>query len=266
MIRLLERTANGDLAFASFDEEPPEYAILSHTWGAKDQEVTFQDVKAGVGQDKIGYTKIQFIQQQATAHGLRYFWIDTCCIDRTDSVELSEAIISMFRWYKKARRCYVFLSDVSTGDEGSQLSPAVWEEAFSHSRWFTRGWTLQELIAPTSVEFFSMEGTRFGDKKTLENLIQDITTVSVDALRGCLDKCSISDRLIWSAGRETTRIEDKAYCLQGIFGVNIAPMYGEKDMAYIRLWEEIMKTSRSMSSLLHIFLRIMPDSKSLSWK
>ncbi|KAF2738668.1 HET-domain-containing protein, partial [Polyplosphaeria fusca] len=155
----------------------PAYAILSHTWG-KD-EVTFQDIEANGDRcepvNKAGWAKIQFCADQAAADGLQYFWVDTCCIDKRNAVELGAAINSMFRWYQNAARCYVYLSDVwkSEGASGGR----AWEEAFRTSRWFTRGWTLQELIAPRLIDFFSVEGQRLGTKLSLAAGIQEATGI-----------------------------------------------------------------------------------------
>ena len=161
-MRLLLRSETGRFSFTkefAGDDAIPRYAILSHTWGPDDEEVTFEDLSKGTGENKDGYRKIEFCAEQAWKDGLQYFWIDTCCINKADHAELSEAINSMFRWYQTATKCYVYLSDISITkwkviDNVSKLS---WEPTFQGSRWFTRGWTLQELLAPTSVEFFSKE-------------------------------------------------------------------------------------------------------------
>ncbi|KAF2726394.1 heterokaryon incompatibility, partial [Polyplosphaeria fusca] len=142
---------------------------ISHTWGADQEEVTFKDIMETTGRDKIGYEKFQFCRERATSDCLDYFWIDTCCIDKSSSTELSEAINSMFRWYREAAKCYAYLSDVST-DGSIQTGPPsqpTWEAAFQRSRWFTCGWTLQELLAPASVRFYSTDGKLLGDKTSL---------------------------------------------------------------------------------------------------
>ncbi|RDW85474.1 hypothetical protein BP5796_03799 [Coleophoma crateriformis] len=159
-------------------------AILSHTW--TDQEVTYQDLISGAGKYKSGYEKIKFCGEQASRDGLQHFWVDTCSIDKSDAAELSRAINSMFRWYRNAKKCYVYLADVSTpGDNiDDQAHQSTWEVAFRRSGWFTRGWTLQELISPATVEFYSKEGTRLGDKKSLEKLIYEITKSSSGSTRG----------------------------------------------------------------------------------
>jgi Heterokaryon incompatibility protein (HET) len=221
----------------------PPYAILSHTWGADTDEVTFRDLIDNTGKSKAGYDKIRFCGEQARRDGLQYFWVDTCCIDKSSSAELTEAINSMFRWYQKAAKCYVYLSDLSIHDYGktdhfSQSAP------LRKSKWFTRGWTLQELIAPPSVEFFSLEGRRLGDKRSMEKEVHEITEIAVQALRGDpLSDFSVTDRMSWAAKRETTREEDKAYCLLGIFDIYMPLIYGEGKNAFIRLHEAIKKSS-----------------------
>src|ERR1700733_6351147 len=125
----------------------PPYAILSHTWGQDRDELTYKDMIEHTGQDKPGFHKIKFCAEKACQDGLGYVWIDTCCINKDSSAELSEAIISMYRWYRNAAKYYVFLADVTITSEGTTKS-RIWEPAFRDSRWFTRGWTLQELLAP----------------------------------------------------------------------------------------------------------------------
>jgi hypothetical protein len=132
----------------------PHYTILSHRWGPDVEEVTFEDIKNGTGKNKKGYQKLDFCSEQTALDELEYFWIDTCCIDKTNNTELSEAINSMFKWYRDASKCYVYLPDVSVPDKNHNRL-AQWESSFRKSNWFTRGWTLQELIAPASVQFFS---------------------------------------------------------------------------------------------------------------
>jgi hypothetical protein len=157
-MRLLKLEENGEISLMKDITYPTTpYAILSHTWGEDNEEINFEDLKDGSGKLKDGYRKLHFCGEQAARDGLQYFWVDTCCIDKSNSTELSEAINSMFRWYCNAARCYVYLTDVLTIDQ-SDPYPEQWEESFRNSRWFTRGWTLQELIAPPSVEFFCPNG------------------------------------------------------------------------------------------------------------
>jgi hypothetical protein len=196
-------------------------------------------------------TKSRFCGEQARRDGLQYFWIDTCCIDKSSSAELQEAINSMFRWYRNATKCYVYLTDASTaGFDANDKSFEPWDQAFRKSRWFTRGWMLQELIAPASVEFFSKEGHQLGTRNSLERHIHEVTGIPVKALRGNpLSSFSIHERMIWAEKRETTREEDKAYSLLGIFDVHMPLIYGEgRDKAFKRLQEEIDKASKGKFS------------------
>lgn len=252
--RLFERRSDESLVFREFaNDETPAYAILSHTWLTDNsEEVSFQDVEAGTGELKAGWRKIQFCADRAWADGLRYLWIDTCCIDKKHNTELSKAINSMFRWYQSATRCYVYLTDVSIhgSEEMPQPSHFPWEAAFRRSRWFTRGWTLQELLAPTLVDFFSLEGERLGSKLRLETIIHEITAIPSTALRGqALDGFSLDERMSWASYRHTKEEEDHAYSLLGIFDVSMPLIYGEgKEKAYRRLREEIEKYSRGKRS------------------
>ena len=245
-MRLLKLDNCGELTLTrDFIDDAPSYAILSHTWGADEDEVTFNDLENGSGKSKVGYAKIQFCGKQARKDSIEHFWIDTCCINKDSHAELSEAITSMFRWYREAVKCYVYLSDVSVRKRKNNLkTQRTWESAFRISRWFTRGWTLQELLAPKSVEFFSREEELLGNKEMLEQQIHDITGIPTTALRGSpLSYFSVEERMRWAARRDTKRKEDKAYCLLGIFEVFLPLMYGEGENAFNRLKEEINKRS-----------------------
>jgi hypothetical protein len=243
-MRLLHYTSGGELAWTRDligDDKIPPYAILSHTWD-EGQEVTFDDLVKNSGKSKTGHDKIRFCASQARRDSLDYFWIDTCCIDKSNNAELSEAIISMFRWYKNAERCYVYLSDVSSrpSGEGGDAHRKRKSE-IRKSRWFTRGWTLQELIAPASVEFFSKEGEWLGDKRSLLRTLHDITKIPVQALEGSpMASFTLEERMSWARGRNTRREEDVAYSLLGIFAVHMPLLYGEgKQSAFTRLQKEI---------------------------
>jgi hypothetical protein len=252
-MRLLQCNSGGEFSLTKdFGGEIPRYAILSHRWGLDTEEVTFRDLMDGSGNSKAGYDKIRFCGEQARRDSLQYFWVDTCCIDKSNSNELVEAINSMFCWYRNAVKCYVYLSDVSRPlfDTDDESHPQPWESAFRKSKWFTRGWTLQELIAPASVEFFSKDWENLGNKASLEQHICEITGIPVRALRGSpLSDFSIAERMSWVETRETTRREDKAYSLLGIFDVHIPLIYGEgRDKALKRLREEIDKSLKGESS------------------
>ncbi|PHH76283.1 hypothetical protein CDD80_1664 [Ophiocordyceps camponoti-rufipedis] len=221
----------------------PEYAILSHRWGR--DEVTLQDVQAR-DRSKEGFTKIERCCARAREDGFRYVWIDTCCIDKTSSAELSEAINSMFVWYYRADRCYVHLADVPFRSIGE-------------SAWFTRGWTLQELLAPPECHFLDESWAHIGTKTLLQQAISDRTGIPLDILSGDTDieKASIAQKMSWAAKRETTRVEDRAYSLLGVFGINMPLIYGEGERAFFRLQEEIMKVSDDHS----LFAWESPDAR-----
>jgi hypothetical protein len=239
-MRLLQLQGGGSFSLVEFQgNNIPPYAILSHTWGPNDEEVIYQDVLSGTGRGKSGYHKLTFCAKQAAKDGLQYIWIDTCCINKDSSAELSEAINSMFRWYYEAVKCYVFLSDVSTaGSAGTSVT-------FPETRWFTRGWTLQELLAPARVEFFSREGDLLGDKHSRVQEISEITNIATEALEGeVMSSFCVKERMLWASRRETTRKEDKAYSLLGIFDVFMSPIYGEgEEHALKRLLREIFRNS-----------------------
>jgi Heterokaryon incompatibility protein (HET) len=222
-------------------EHVPPYAILSHTWG--DDEVSFNHMTNASEslQETAGYRKIKDCCQQAMADGFDYVWVDTCCIDKSSSAELSEAINSMFRWYQRAEVCYAYLFDLPSGDE-HRLETSM----FAQSRWWTRGWTLQELLAPTSVVFFDQEWVEIGTKASLQTLISDLTAIEAHILLDYYDKgdtISVAKKMSWASKRQTTRVEDRAYCLMGIFGINMPLLYGEGNNAFQRLQLEILKGS-----------------------
>jgi hypothetical protein len=210
----------------------PEYAILSHVW--QDEEVNLKDVQSGSASAKEGYAKIVNCCKKAADDGYQYCWIDTCCIDKTSSAELSEAINSMYQWYKSSSVCYVYLADFEARHS---------RHKFKSTRWFKRGWTLQELIAPTVVEFYDTNWDFYGTKISLQDDLMEATGIDQSVLRsGDPMKSTVVVRMAWDARRETTRIEDTAYCLMGLFGVNMPLLYGEGLRAFRRLQEEIMRT------------------------
>jgi hypothetical protein len=268
-MRLLKsRPGDGGFELTTLDDNHAlPYAILSHTWTA-DQEVTYKELLEGTSTNKSGYAKLRFCGERAAADGLEYFWVDTCCIDKSASVELSTAINSMFRWYQRAARCYVYLTDVSVPEEitDAEAFRISWEQAFRRSRWFSRGWTLQELLAPASVEFFSCEGKRLGSRISLEQEIHEITGIPTRALRGQrLSEFSVEERMCWAAGRTTTVKEDEIYCLLGIFGVFLPLIYGEgKHYATLRLKEEIQKRQQGcITDFQDLPSASFPDTKNV---
>ena len=251
-MRLLLQGGSGEFSFREFrDDEIPPYAILSHTWlAAQDgEEPTYEDMINGTGKGKLGYEKIQFCGEQARQDGLQYFWVDTCCINKANYVELQYAINSMFRWYRNATRCYVYLSDVPSTNANS--NPRSWDSKFWESRWFTRGWTLQELLAPRSVEFFSCERERLGDKNSLKQQIQEITGIPALALQGArLSQFSVDERYSWMERRQTTLEVDRVYSLLGILDVKL-PLFKDTEAAtaFRRLQDIIDKREKCIQDL-----------------
>ena len=230
----------------------PEYAILSHTWG--DDEVTFRDL-AELSPEQLAlkkaYKKIMECCKKTLQWGLKWVWIDTCCIDQTSSAELSEAINSMYQWYQQAAVCYAYLFDV-TSVESDFLSEKAIDQghlSFDRARWFTRGWCLQELLAPRNMQFYNVYWDYIGSKNSLKERISTITHIDEYGLFiPDLSVLSVAHRMSWAAGRETTRPEDIAYCLLGIFNINMPLIYGEgQARAFGRLQEEIMSRTEDHS-------------------
>jgi hypothetical protein len=253
-MRLLKYGENKEFSIAEFTENTkPPYAILSHRWGADTEEVTFEDAAGNTGKNKRGYRKISFCGEQAQRDGLQYFWIDTCCINKANKAELSLAIQSMFRWYRNAARCYAYLSDVSASPSKADtgLDVPAWESDFRRSEWFTRGWTLQELLAPGSVVFFSREWERLGDRISLKSQIYEVTSIPHAVLEGApLSQFSVDERFRWRQNRHTKLKEDEAYSMSGIFDVDIAPIYGEgAEEAFRRLHNKIRKLEECLRDL-----------------
>lgn len=237
----LLNTSSGKLASFNGPSEV-KYAILSHCW--RDKEQTFQDLQR-LGDSKSvfpnGYVpKIRDCCLYARQEGYEWVWIDTCCIDKTSSAELSEAINSMFAWYAEAQVCYAYLDDVpDMGTRGAREDGSL----FRKSRWWTRGWTLQELIAPNTVIFLSQSWAPIASKDILADVVEEISGVDCAVIfrNTSVHEVSVARRMSWASRRQTTREEDRAYSLMGIFGVNMPTIYGERGRAFIRLQEEILK-------------------------
>lgn len=231
------------LKFQEFDDsDVPPYAILSHTWDYG-SEVSFQDMSSLYVPSKKGYAKIIETCRLAVHHGLEYVWVDTCCIDKTNSGELSEAINSMFRWYQRSQFCFVYLADYKV--EGIRnYFPA-------DCRWLRRGWTLQELLAPSRVHFYDKEWYPLGTKDDLAPLIERATRIPTDAILGLepLSSYSVAQRMSWASHRTTSKLEDQAYSLLGLFDINMPLLYGEGPRAFQRLQEEIIKRNGDLTIL-----------------
>ncbi|KAH9910745.1 heterokaryon incompatibility protein-domain-containing protein [Epithele typhae] len=252
-------TARADLIFFPQPEEVPRgYAILSHTWLEADKADTFLKVqKLNPSRSSPPWfnprdhltPKIRSFLELAEEHGYEYAWVDTCCINKESSAELSEGINSMFRYYALSTICYVYLSDVQYSE--TDPSDDMWF-AFQRSRWHWRGWTLQELIASRVLMFYSKEWICLGTKYELADRLEEATGISAAVLRfeSPFTDASIATRISWAAHRKTTRPEDAAYSLFGLFGVNMPTLYGEGRHAFCRFLMEILKASRDPSIIL----------------
>ncbi|KAI2622591.1 HET-domain-containing protein [Xylaria nigripes] len=269
------------LDFEEFIQDIPRYAILSHTWA--EEEVSLDDIRRGddVWRTKKGCEKVETTCRMARVQGIDYAWVDTCCIDKSSSAELSEAINSMFAWYRDAAVCYAWLSDFERDPNFDMTDKAVLDsfesreslmdpergfddpppltpmelnlrnrisQSLGKCRWFSRGWTLQELIAPKHLEFYDCHWDCFGSKAQLAPIMSWITGVDPTVLKGSpLDQVLVGRRMSWAAKRQTRRVEDMAYCLLGIFDINMPLLYGEGEKAFARLQQNIVASSNDLS-------------------
>ncbi|KAI5997228.1 heterokaryon incompatibility protein-domain-containing protein [Pisolithus orientalis] len=229
------------------------YAILSHRWGTG-TEVTYKEMtglmkmegqKGNEVKRRDGYRKIIKSCEQAMKDGHKWLWIDTCCIDKRSSSELSEAINSMYRWYQNSQVCYAYLSDVDEPTFPTKPNYSKFSNSNGWPEWFIRGWTLQELIAPREVKFLNGVWAPIGNKGDLADTLQEVTRIPLKVLTNGLTSVrpSIAQVMSWAADRKTTRVEDRAYSLLGLFGVNMPMLYGEREKAFQRLQLEIIRQS-----------------------
>lgn len=209
---------------------------------------------------KEAWIKLDGCALEARALGIKYIWIDTCCIDQSSSTELSESINSMFAWYRDCKVCFAYLSDTpASAEPQKQVDKAM------GSKWFDRGWTLQELLAPREVLFYNKDWGYVGQKSTLADRISQRTGINADVLRdGSVKKIknfSVAQRLSWAARRITTRVEDRAYSLLGLFDVFMPVIYGEgAENAFLRLQKEIFEETQDQS----LFAWVDPYTESTS--
>lgn len=214
-------------------KKKPRYGILSHRW--REREVTFAGMVEGGSRGVVSSPKLCGFLKELRKDSIRFGWADTCCINKESSAELSEAINSMYQWYQNATVCYVYLSDVHSKH---------WRTSLLRSEWFKRGWTLQELLAPQVVKFYDCSWRLLGTKRDLANEISSATGIPTNAIEnGSLDQFSVAQKMSWAARRLTTRLEDSAYSLIGLFAVNMPLLYGEGEKAFFRLQDEIIKHS-----------------------
>ncbi|KAI5985057.1 heterokaryon incompatibility protein-domain-containing protein, partial [Pisolithus albus] len=225
------------------------YAILSHRWGA---EVSYKEMtrlmkmegrKRDEVRQRAGYQKIIKSCERAKKDGYEWLWVDTCCIDKRSSSELSEAINSMYRWYRNAQVCYAYLNDIGESTFPTKEDVKRFEKSNGWPEWFGRGWTLQELIAPQEVKFFNRDWVHIGNRRHLAPTLALITGIPSNVLTIGLAgrRFSVAQVMSWAANRETTRVEDRAYSLLGLFGVNMPMVYGEGKKAFRRLQLEIIR-------------------------
>lgn len=214
-----------------------QYAILSHRWGADKNEISFEDVRLSTDfSNKKGFNKLKGFCEAAFSANCRLGWVDTCCIHKDNLSELSEAINSMYRWYQGSKICIVYLEDVP-------------RKQLTDSEWFIRGWTLQELISPKNVTFFDRDWNVIGTKTELITDLTHRTRIAEGILshKIKLSACSVAQRMSWGANRKTTRVEDSAYCLMGIFDINMPLIYGEREKAFLRLQQHIIQKTKDES-------------------
>ncbi|KKY32015.1 putative het domain-containing protein [Diaporthe ampelina] len=255
------------------------YAILSHRWVGP--EVTFDEIAQyapdlrDAGKQRMKSPQLDKIRgacEIARKQGFRWMWIDNCCVNKSSAIEEAESINSMFKWYRDARVCITYLSDVRSGgspnppeyeavlDPGAnekrhRLAEQASDRVFQRfdrdepSEWFSRGWTLPELLAPRDMDFYDADWRYIGSKASLAAQIQRITGIDADYLVGArhFRRACIATKMSWAAGRATTRVEDIAYSLFGLFGITMTPRYGEGPRAFMRLQQELLATTEDES-------------------
>ncbi|KAI6043174.1 heterokaryon incompatibility protein-domain-containing protein, partial [Pisolithus marmoratus] len=238
------------------DDAQSAYAIVSHRWRDAqevdyNEMVNLMEMQEGEREEvrqRSGYQKILASCERAMSDNFKWLWVDTCCIDKRSSSELSEAINSMYRWYENSTKCYAYLHDVDSPTFPTEQNSEQFGKFKGWPEWFSRGWTLQELIAARDVQFFNKEWAPIGNKRDLADTLEKITRISKDILVSGLDSGvrSVAQIMSWAADRETTRVEDRAYSLLGLFGLQMPMLYGE-GKAFQRLQLEIIRSSNDHS-------------------
>ncbi|KJA27585.1 hypothetical protein HYPSUDRAFT_862747 [Hypholoma sublateritium FD-334 SS-4] len=242
-----ERTAREKKIITELVERHSRYAILSHTW--------IRDVPGDViyqgwntrERYPAGYRKVAyFCAVAAQAHGVGFGWMDNVCINKDSSSELDESIRSMYKWYRGAHVCISFLSQ-------------SWDlSGMKDDSWFTRGWTLQELLAPRDNYFYNGNWEYLGSStdEAIQSAIESASTITRAELEACrrgeTDRIPISRRLQLAAKRQVTREEDMAYSLMGLLGVDISVAYGEgTEHAFFRLVREMLSTKKDVLDIFN---------------
>jgi len=269
-------------------DDCPDYAALSHRWGATEDELTFQEIEHITERtlQKLGWQKLVRSCEAAKNLKCDWVWIDTCCIDKKSNAELQEAINSMWNVYSKAAVCMAYLNDVQyspmVDEDGFNSTMATdldildgqafpnWlvEQSFESSQWFTRGWTLQELLAPRNVVFFAPDWRPFGTRNGLSQMIAHISEIPAETLHfenqsttsqsanrmrqraNYIRGYSTATKLSWAAKRRTKRIEDQAYSLLGLFNIQMPLLYGEGRTAFERLQKQLLEENGDPTLLL----------------
>lgn len=220
------------------DDKIPPFVILSHMWDAEEVsllEVSILDLQDPSVHGRDCFKKIQNCCRQAQSDNIQWVWIDTCCLDRSNKEELYDTINSSYRVLEDAAVCYAFLSDVPSTEIQSSLEKSVY---------FKRKWTLQELVAPQSVKFFAKDWVFIGTRSILHSIISKATGIQSAVLTGEKKpkQCHVSERMTWASNRITTRVEDEAYSIMGLFDITMPILYGEGSRAFRRLQDKIRKT------------------------
>jgi hypothetical protein len=229
------------------DEKSVKYAILSHRW--ETEEVLYKDMMTESDRTRAkslkGWYKVEKCCEQAAVDKLSYVWVDTCCIDKSSSAELQEAINSMYRWYASSEVCYAYLSDVTAS---LRIRNSAASSAILYSEWFRRGWTLQELLAPEQLVFLDSQWFQLCSRESQAALLREALgipkTILESGFKHTSDKPYVADIMTWANDRKITHIEDRAYSLLGLFDVHMPLLYGEGEKAFVRLQEEILKQSK----------------------
>ncbi|KAF2679846.1 HET-domain-containing protein, partial [Lentithecium fluviatile CBS 122367] len=255
----LLRTDTYELVYVSGNTPP--YAILSHRW--ENEEITFKTINSEALRDpslasfsrglRPSAEKIRGSCAIARQQGFDHVWIDTCCIDKSSSEELRTALNSMFKWYREATVCHVFLNDVTFFEIGEHYMDMFCSDREDRqgkaSEWFERGWTLQELLAPRKLEFYDKHWKWMGTRDELAPMVGRVAGISAEYLKDPKDagsgkarfrEASVATKMSWMAGRRTTAVEDIAYSMLGIFNVDLTPRYGEGVKAFTRLQDAII--------------------------